>query len=346
MADEQAAPRSVEELEERLTRASPALVEALAGLAGDLVVLGAGGKMGPSLAILAVRALREAGSRARVWCVSRFEAGDAAERLERAGCRVVRCDLLAPGAFDTLPSAGNVLYLVGRKFGASQDPDLTWALNSFLPGLAARRYHDARMVALSTGNVYPLVPPDSGGATEETPPAPVGEYAWSCLGRERVLAHASRQLGTRMLLVRLNYATDLRYGVLVDLAQRVRTGQPVDLRMGWFNTLWQGDANEALLRGLALCESPARLLNVTGPETLSVRQAASDLAERMGCPPPIFEGEAAPVALLSDAARCRHLLGPPRVAADTLLQWTAEWVSRGLPTLQKPTRFEVADGQF
>jgi nucleoside-diphosphate-sugar epimerase len=340
------APRGEEELEELLSAPTPETVAAAARLGGDLLVLGAGGKMGPSLARLARRSIDEAALAHRVICVSRFGSGDLAERLRGDGIETVACDLLDRQALASLPDAPNVLYLAGFKFGASGAPHRTWAMNAYLPAIVAERYAGARIVVLSTGNVYPQVTPRTGGATEATPPAPVGEYAQSCLARERMFEYMAEACGTRSVLIRLNYATDLRYGVLLDIAERVRRGAPVDLGMGWINTIWQGDANAVVLRAFELCSAPPDLLNLTGPELLSVRETACELARLLGRPEPRFEGEEAETALLNDASRCHALFGLPRVAASTLVQWTAAWVGCGRPTLGKPTHFETRDGRY
>ena len=344
---ERAAPADEAALEERLSRPDEGVVRALAALGGDLLVLGAGGKMGLSVARMARRALDAAGRRdARVIAVSRFADPRAREAFEAAGVRPLAVDLLADGALETLPDAAGVVYLVGMKFGSRADPASTWATNTFLAGLVARRFAGARIVALSTGNVYPLVPIESGGATEETPPAPVGEYAWSCLGRERLFAYHAARHGTKVALVRLNYANDLRYGVLVDLATAVGAGEPIDVTMGHVNVIWQGDANRAVLRAFDLAASPAAVLNVTGPETASVRDLATRLAARLGAPPPRFVGREAPTALLSHAGRQWALMGRPSVPLDRLVEWTADWLARGGRTLGKPTLFQVRTGEF
>jgi nucleoside-diphosphate-sugar epimerase len=281
-----------------------------------------------------------------VICVSRFGSPEARDYLHRHGVETVSCDLLDRDELRALPDAPNVVYLAGFKFGASGAPHRTWAMNAFLPALVGERFSAARIVALSTGNVYPQVPPASGGAAEGTPPSPVGEYAQSCLARERMFEYMAEAHGTRSVLIRLNYATDLRYGVLLDIAQRVYGGMPVDVGMGWLNTIWQGDANAILLRAFELCSAPPDVLNVTGPELISVRDAAHRFAELLGRPAPEFTGEEAETALLNDAHRCSALFGPPRVGADTLIEWTAAWVAAGLPTLGKPTHFETRDGKY
>jgi nucleoside-diphosphate-sugar epimerase len=314
-------------------------------LAGDVVVLGAGGKMGPSLARRVRRALDAAGSKRRVLAVSRFSEPELAEDLQRAGVECVACDLLEPREVDRLPEAGDVLYLAGRKFGSAGRPDLTWAHNTVVPAHVARRFASARIVVFSTGNVYPLVDASSGGSVETDAPGPVGEYAQSCLGRERVFEYFSQENGTPCLLFRLNYATDLRYGVLVDVARKVWAGQPVDLTVPRVNAVWQGDANSYALRSLALAESPPRALNVTGRGSIGVREAAQAFAARIGREAR-FTGTEGPVALLSDASRCHALLGEPEVSIERLVDWTARWVEAGGKNLGKPTKFERADGRF
>jgi nucleoside-diphosphate-sugar epimerase len=345
MANTLSTPRSEEELETLLSTPTAGTIDAASRLDGDLLVLGAGGKMGPSLARLAKRSLEEAGAPHRVICVSRFSALDVPAQLEGFGIETIAADLLERDQLDRLPDAPNVIYLAGMKFGTSGAPALTWALNCYLPAIVAERFRTARIVALSTGNVYPFVPIASGGADEETPPDPVGEYAQSCLGRERMFEYMASKHGTRVLLVRLNYATDLRYGVLLDIAQKVHQGEPVDVSMAAVNTIWQGDANGVLLRAFELCANPPDVLNVTGPEAVSVREAALRFAELLGSAARLT-GTESDVALLSTASRCHTLFGPPRIPVDTLVEWTADWVRTGMPTLDKPTHFETRDGTF
>jgi nucleoside-diphosphate-sugar epimerase len=340
------APRSEEELEDVLATPTSETIAAMTRLDGDVLVLGAGGKIGPSLARLTRRALLAGRPARRVTCVSRFSSPGVAEGLESAGIDTIACDLLSADALSQLPDAPNVIYLAGFKFGASARPDLLWALNCYLPAMVADRFAAARIVALSTGNVYPPVPVDGGGAVEETLPDPIGEYAQSCLGRERLLQYVASRHGTKLALVRLNYASDLRYGVLVDLAQHILRAEPVDVSMGFFNTIWQADANNTILQMLELCSNPATVLNVTGPETLAVRESASRLADVMGTAPPVLVGSEGSVALLSNASRCHSLLGAPRVSGQTLLDWTAEWAADGGRILGKPTHFEVIDGRY
>ena len=340
------APTKEAEVEELLTRPTEQTVAAVETLDGDLLILGAGGKMGPSLAILTRRSLDAAGLPYRVICVSRFSSASARAELDLPGIETIACDLLDRAALEALPDAPNLVFMAGMKFGASASPSLTWAQNAYLPALVGERYQDARIVALSTGNVYPLVLVQTGGATEETPPSPVGEYAQSCLGRERLFEWTAERFGTPVALIRLNYATDLRYGVLLDIATRVVEGKPIALESGYVNTIWQGDANAVLLQAFTLCASPAAVLNLTGAETISVREVACRFSELLSAPAPSFEGSEQETALLSNAGRCHGLFGTPRVSFDELVEWTASWVRARGPTLEKPTRFDVRDGVF
>jgi nucleoside-diphosphate-sugar epimerase len=310
-----------------------------------VLVLGAGGKMGPSLARRIRRAFDGAGTKRRVMAVSRFSEPGLAAGLERDGIETIACDLLDPDQVSRLPLADNVLYLAGRKFGSTGRPDLTWAHNTVVPAHVARRFASSRIVVFSSGNVYPLVPASSAGATEDDALDPVGEYAQSCLGRERVFEYFSRERGTGCLLFRLFYAVDLRYGTLVDLARAVLAGTSVDLRVGRVNALWQGDANSYAFRSLGLCASPPRPLVVTGPEPVSLRATAERFAAVFG-KTVRFEGEEGAVALLGNPALCVSLLGPPEVSLDRLVAWTADWVARGGRSLGKPTQFERVDGRF
>jgi nucleoside-diphosphate-sugar epimerase len=337
--------RTEQELESVLSAPSEADVAAVRALDGDVLVLGAGGKMGPSLARRAHLAAQAAGGTVRVWAASRFSSPAVRDELERDGIRTVACDLLDRAQIATLPDCPNVLFLAGRKFGTSDRTDLTWFTNTVVPGHVAERYRDSRMVVFSTGNVYPLVPWDGPAPTEHSPLLPAGEYAQSCLGRERVVEFVSRELGMRALIFRLNYAVDLRYGTLVDVARRVFDGTPIDLTVGFFNAIWQGDANSYALRSLALCAAPPRVLNVTGPERISVRQAAEWFGDAFGRAP-IFLNTEGPLALLSDSRECRSLLGEPLVPFERLRDWVSHWIKAGGQSLNKPTRFEVADGRF
>ncbi|PZF82942.1 NAD-dependent epimerase/dehydratase family protein [Jiangella anatolica] len=337
--------RSIDELDERLSRPRPALVEDLARLDGDLVVVGASGKLGVSLVRLAVRGIEAAGTGARVFAVSRYTGAGSREAMAATGAEVVAADVTDDEALAGLPDAANVVYLVGAKFGTQGNQAGTWETNVYLPGRVARRYKGARISALSTGNVYPLVEVGSGGATEEVEPGPIGEYAMSCLGRERILEAVSRRDGTAMALIRLNYAVEMRYGVLLDLAQTIEAGEPVDVTMGSLNLVWQGYANEVTLRALLHAAAPPLVLNLTGPETLGVRRLAGDLSAALG-KPVSFTGVEAPTALLSNAQRCHALFGYPDVTVPELVEATAAWVRAGLPTLGKPTKFQRRDGKF
>lgn len=334
-----------QQLEDILSLPSAADLEAARSLEGPLLILGAAGKMGPSLAHLAKRALEAAGNPARVIAVSRFSNPDSRAQFESWGIETIPCDMLEPGALERLPDAPNVIFMAARKFGSSGLPSLTWATNTLLPGLAAQRYRRSRIVAFSTGNVYPLTPVDSGGPTEESPTSPVGEYAQSALGRERLFEHAALTWQTPVTLLRLNYAVELRYGVLVDIARKVHAGTPVDLTMGHVNVIWQGDANSATLRALPLATSPAFILNLTGAATLRVRDIAEGFARRFGNQA-ILHGTEAPTALLNNAALYHRLLGSPRVSVDQMMDWITAWITQGGASLGKPTHFENREGKF
>jgi nucleoside-diphosphate-sugar epimerase len=335
-----------EQLEDRLSEPTAELVADLQTLQGDILVLGVGGKMGPSLARMARRALDRAGATTRqVIGIARFSEPGLRERLEGWGIRTLGADLLQPGALAALPDAPNLVYMAARKFGSTGNEALTWAMNTFLPGLVAERYAQSRIVAFSTGNVYPLVPVASGGAKESDPLGPVGDYAQSALGRERMFQYGSQQHGTPVAILRLNYAAEMRYGVLLDIAQKVQTGRPIDLTMGHVNVIWQADANAVALRALTVCESPPAIVNLTGPETVSVRWAAQRLGERLG-KTPVFVGSEGDSALLNNAAACHRRFGYPRVSLEQLLRWVAHWVTAGGRTLDKPTKFQVRDGKF
>jgi nucleoside-diphosphate-sugar epimerase len=330
------------ELETLLSQPTPGVVEVLRRQPGDLLILGAGGKMGPTLAMMAKKALPP---EYRVSAVSRFRDPAVRARLEDAGIRTLAADLLDRSALAELPDAPNIVFMAGEKFGTVGAPHVTWAMNAIVPALVAERYAGQRTVVFSTGNVYPLTPVASGGPTEDHVTGPVGEYAQSCLARERIFEHAAAAAATPVAIVRLNYAIDLRYGVLVDTALRVRDGTPIPLHMGYVNVIWQGDANARALQCLSLADSPARVVNVTGPEVVSIRALAIRFGERFGVAPQ-FEGEEAADALLSNAAQSMKLFGPPRVGLDDMIEWTAQWLERGGHLLGKPTRFEVRDGRF
>jgi len=332
-------------LVEELTRPDPDLIESLRTLEGDILILGVNGKMGPTLACLAARAIEAAGIRKDIIGVSRSLEPENQGLLEEAGVTAIKADLLAPGALDALPDAANVIYMCGRKFGSTGAEWDTWATNVFLAGMAAKRYRDARIVAFSSGNVYPFVPVTSGGATESIAPDPVGEYAMSCLGRERMFDYYAHHAGTKVLHFRLNYAVELRYGVLHDVAAKVWNEQPVDLTVGNANVVWQGYANSVALRALALASVPPHILNVTGPETVSIRNVAERMGQLMD-KTPIFIGAESPNALLSNASKCHKHFGNPPINLDILIKWTAHWIMTGGESLNKPTHFEVQDGRF
>lgn len=334
-----------EQLEDRLASISDADVAAASSLGGDLLILGVGGKMGPSLARLATRAVDKAGRKVRVFAVARFSNPAVKASLEASGIETIACDLLDERALKALPDAPNVIFMAGRKFGTTGAEHLTWAMNTYLPGLVAERFRNSRIVAFSTGNVYPFRSVLLGGATEETPVAPAGEYAQSALGRERLLEYVSDKWKTPVAILRLNYAIDLRYGVLSDVGRAVYEKRPVDLRVGAVNVIWQRDANSICLRSLAYCASPPAVLNVSGPETLSVRYLAEEFGSRFGLKP-TFTGEEGAVALLTNAAKSHRLFGYPTVAVQDMLDWTAHWIRIGGSSLHKPTRFEVGDGRF
>jgi nucleoside-diphosphate-sugar epimerase len=336
---------SESELEDLLSEPSDEDVATVARLEPDILILGAGGKMGPSLARRVRRAAERTGNGSRVLAVSRFSSREARESLEADGIPTLACDFTSAPAISGLPRFPNVLFLAGRKFGTTDRTDITWTTNTVVPARVAEHFNDARMVVFSTGNVYPLVPADGPAPSEQDPPMPVGEYAQSCLGRERVVEFVSREAGLRALMFRLNYAVDLRYGTLVDVARKVYAGEPIDLTVGYFNAIWQGDANSYALRSLELCESPPQVLNVTGPERISVREAAQWFGTFFKREPR-FVNQEGPVALLSDSSRCRALLGEPGVSQERLRRWVAHWVAAGGASLNKPTHFEAADGRF
>lgn len=333
------------ELDEILSRPMHETVKTVSQLDGDILILGVSGKIGPTLAKLVKRAVDEAGLRKRVIGASRFSTPGLRNKLEKAGVETVSCDLLEEDQLDKLPEASNVIYMVGRKFGTEADTSLTWAVNTLIPAMVSRRFRNSKIVVFSTGNVYPLVPVSSGGADESTPLDPVGEYAQSCLGRERVFEYFSKKYGLKILFLRLNYAVELRYGVLLDVAQKVFEGYPIDLRMGYVNVIWQGDVNNIATRSLELCSSPPEIINVTGPDILSIRW----LAERFGAlfqREPVFTNREMEKALLNNASKCFRLFGRPAVTIEQMIKWVAHWVETGGRTLNKPTRFEVVNGRF
>jgi len=333
---------SVAALEDFLSEPTPELAGDLARVDGDILILGVAGKMGPTLARMAKRAAPDK----RIVGVARFSDAATRARLEQAGIDTMQCDLLDRHAVEALPRLDNVVYMAAMKFGASGDPALTWAMNVHVPAIVAETFAASRIVAFSTGCVYPFVPVDGGGATEDVPPVPPpGDYANSCAGRERMFQHFSARLGTAGRIVRLNYAIDMRYGVLHDIASKVRDGEPIDLAMGHVNVIWQGDANAVALRCLARTTRPTTPINVTGPETISVRWLAEELGRRLGRAPKLTGSEAS-AGWVSNAARMVAELGPPRVPLERMMDWTADWLERGMASLGKPTHYEVRDGRF
>ena len=345
MSSEKTSIRDVVELDDLLSEPTDATVRALDELEGDIVILGVAGKMGPTLARMAKRASDGAGVKRRVIGVSRFASPGLELQLRDCGIETVRCDLLDRRALAALPEAANVVYMAGMKFGSTGQESLTWAMNSYLPGLVSERYCKSRIAVFSTGNVYGLTPVSQGGSREEEPLNPVGEYAISCLGRERIFEHFSRTAQIPMTILRLNYATELRYGVLVDVAQRVHAGDPITVNMGYLNAIWQGDACAMSLQSLRHASVPPLVLNIAGPELLNVREVAQEFAEKLGRPVR-FDGAEASDALLSNAQRAHQLFGSPRVSAAQMMTWIAEWLSRRGVTLAKPTHFEDRAGRF
>lgn len=336
---------SVEELEDQLSEPTSHVIDALGKVEGDILVLGVGGKMGPTLARMAVRASHAARVKRRVIGVSRFSDEMLKSRLNAWGVETIAADLLDPAQLAKLPDCPNVIAMTGMKFGASGAQPRTWAMNTYLAGMVAQRFSGGRLVAFSTGNIYPLSPIVAGGSQEHDEPGPVGEYAMSCLGRERMYEHFCHTQGTPLSIVRLNYANELRYGVIVDLAQQVWRDEPINLAMGNFNAVWQGDANAASLASLARAASPPLVFNLAGPEILSVRRVCEQLGALMH-KQPTFVGHESPTALISNGQLGHRLFGYPRVTADQMIHWIANWVIHGGASLGKPTHYETRDGKY
>jgi len=336
---------SVAQLDDVLTTPSAALCADLATLDGDLMIVGSAGKMGPTLSTLARRAFDANGDHRKVIAVSRFSDASARQQLDAAGIETIAADLHDPAALANLPDAANIVYMLGTKFGTTGREYQTWATNTYLAGRVADRFPDSRFTVFSSGNIYPLRPVVQGSADESTAPDPVGEYAQSCLARERLFEHAAHTHGTKVAIFRLNYAIDLRYGVLYDIASQVHAGKAVDIAMGNVNVIWQGDANEIALRMLTVASSPATVLNVTGPENISTRWLVHEFARRFGVEPKI-EGEEAPTALLSNATAAFARFGYPSVPLGTMIDWVAAWIEQDGPTLNKPTHFQEREGKF
>ncbi len=337
--------KTIEELEEFMSAPSEALIKDLERIDGDILILGVGGKMGPSLAKMAKRAIDQAGLNKRVIGVSRFSSSNLRRELEDFGIETVSADLLNEQELQSLPEARNVIYMAGNKFGTVGNEHFTWAMNAYLPGRVAEKYKNSRIVAFSTGNVYPFVNVGSNNCSEDLAANPVGEYAQSCLGRERVLTYFSHKNQTPLVLFRLNYAIDLRYGVLLEIAKSVKEGRPIDLTMGNVNVIWQGDANEYAIRSLLHADHPPQILNVTGPETLSVRWLAGEFSKRLGVEA-LFVNEEDTHALLNNAAKAHQLFGYPRVSVQEMVDLIAGWVEAGGETSNKPTHFQEREGAF
>jgi nucleoside-diphosphate-sugar epimerase len=337
--------KNQEQLEERMSRPAEADVSAMRAMEGDVLILGVGGKMGPTLARLMKRSADAASKKVRIMGVSRFSDKAMPKTLEAHGVEPIICDLLNREELATLPEAENIIFMAARKFGTTGSEHMSWSINTQLPVLVAERFRHSRIVCFSSGNVYPLVQAFDGGCTESTPVSPHGEYAQSVLGRERIFEHASHRWGTKVTILRLNYAIDLRYGVFVDIARAVFERRPVDLRMPLVNVIWQGDANSMCLRAISYCDSPPFILNVTGPETLSTRWIAEQFATRFGHPA-TFSGEEPHSALLNNAAKSHRIFGYPSVTPIEMIEWISEWIAAGGALSNKPTHFQARDGKF
>ena len=334
-----------EKLNEMLTAPSDKLVADIAKIKGDIMVLGAGGKMGPTLCLLAANAIKKAGIEKKVIAVSRFSDPIALKLLHDNGIVTISADLLDNDALNALPEVENVIYMAGRKFGTDGQEYLTWAMNSTLPAFVANKFKKSNIVVFSSGNIYPIVPLSSGGCTEDDRVSPIGEYAMSCLARERAFEYAAKAYGTKVFIYRLNFAVDLRYGVLYDVAKKIMDGTPISLSTPCFNFIWQGSANEIAIRGLLYAEAPAKKMNVTGPETVSIKYAAKKLGALLG-KEPIFENEEGNNAYLNNAGAAMEIFGYPEVSAETLIKWQAEYILDGGRVIDKPTHFEERKGSY
>lgn len=334
-----------QQLDEALSCPSDAVIQDLAEIEGDIMILGAGGKVGPTLSVMCKRASEKCGRPRKVYAVSRFSDPFVVALLKRENVETITSDLTDDEQIAQLPKVPNIIFMAGRKFGTSQSACETWKMNVAVPAAITRHFGDARYVVFSTGNVYPFSPIEQGGCDESVTPNPVGEYGMSSLGRERMFEYAARHYGAKVLIYRLNYAVDLRYGVLYDLAERILAGKPVSVSVPMFNCVWQQYANEVAIRALKLCSERVEYLNVTGPETCSVRETASRLARALGRSV-AFEGEERKVALLSNAGKCMKLFGQPAYSADEMIEMQAEWLLSGGRNLGKPTHFEESKGKF
>ena len=334
-----------ERLEELLSMPSDETVKLFSRLEGDLIFLGVAGKIGPTLASMAKKACDLAGVKKRIIGVSRFSSKEERKKIEDFGIETLSGDLLDKDFINSLPKVENVFFLAGMKFGSEDNLPVTWAINSYMPGLVVEHFKDSRIAAFSTGCVYPLVPVESGGSKESDLPFPVGEYAQSCLGRERLFEYGSRQNKTKVILIRLNYSVELRYGVLVDIAVKVKNREPIDLSMGYFNVIWQGDSNDMVLRSIEHAEYPSKALNITGDEILSVREVAKEFGKLFGVEP-ILEGEESRTALLSNSTEAFKLLGYPKTPISQVMKWIVEWIKNNHKLAGKPTHYEVRDGRY
>lgn len=335
----------LQQLEDQILAPSAALIADIKQIKGDIMLLGIGGKMGPSMAQLAIRAIKAAGLDKKVYGVSRFSTPELRQELDDMGVYTIACDLLQEEDLKKLPQVPNIIYLAGHKFGTTGNEDFTWAMNTYLPGLVASHFKTSNIVAFSSGNVLPFVPISDGGVSEEAAPEPIGEYAQSCLGRERIFEYFSKKNNTPVLIYRLNYAVDFRYGVLVEIAKNVKAQQPIDLTSENVNVIWQGDANEIAIRSLLHCQSPAKMLNVTGPEILSTRWIAERFAEHFGTQA-LFTGQSAGTALLNNASECHRLFGYPRTTIREAIEITAQWMTEGGELWRKDTHFQERKGKF
>lgn len=337
--------KTIEELEDQLSLPSEDLIRDFQQIEGDIMILGVGGKMGPSLAKLAVRAIQKSGIDRQVIGVSRFSDVEMKSDLEQNGVKTITADLLVEEDLQKLPEVPNIIYMVGKKFGTNGNEHLTWAMNAYLPGRVAEKFKHSKIVVFSSGNIYPFMSYGSGGATEAVSPSPIGEYAQSTLGRERIFEHFSHRHQIPMLIYRLNYAVEMRYGNVLEIAKAVKNQQPIDLRNGHMNVIWQGDANAIALRSLLHCTYPPKLLNVTGPETISIRWLAEEFGRRFGLTP-VFENSEEETTLLNNAAYAHKQFGYPSISLSQIIDWTEEWVNADGKTINKPTHFQVRSGKF
>ncbi|MGB9642442.1 MAG: NAD-dependent epimerase/dehydratase family protein [Candidatus Ratteibacteria bacterium] len=334
-----------QQLEEVLSNPYPEVIEMCKALQGDIIILGVAGKMGPSLALQIKRADDIAGVKRNIIGVARFSDPQVKKNLENSGIKTISCDLLDRKAIDNLPDIKNVIFMAGMKFGSSVNQPLTWAMNAYVPALVATKYKNSNIVALSTGNVYPLVPVSSGGSKETDTVCPIGEYAQSCLGRERVFEYFSTKFSIPSVLIRLNYAVELRYGVIYDIGVKVYKGEKINLENGYVNVVWQGWANSIIFRSFSICSVPPKILNLTGPEILSVRHIAEEFG-KIFLKKPLFEGKEADTAYLSDASECFKLFGKPDITPEKIIRWVAHWIEIGGRSLDKPTHFEQREGRY